>query len=109
MDNQQLDILAALDTELPIVDPKIHVITACLLDLVDADTLRRYDQGYRAGLRRFLADYQAGAPFSVEDMFAAVHETLPEDIDPAVLELLDDRLARFVEVGANIAAANSPL
>jgi len=110
MDSDQLDVLTRLDTALPITDPTIHELTARLLALVDEDTLRGYDEGYRAGLQRLLAGFTTGSPFSVVDLFAAVHKTLPADVDPAVRALLDVRLARFVEVGANIAVADaSPL
>jgi hypothetical protein len=114
MDEHDLDILARLDTQLPLLDGEIERIDARLHRLADTKTLADLLNCYRAGLARFgdrCTDPAHGSitPADIEFLFDAVHQSLPPGIDPAVISALDHRLARLIEIGANIASNGPPL
>jgi len=82
--------------------------------LVEAPTLARLEQSYRVGLAAWGA--RCAAPghgrvteADIEALFEAVHGSVPAGTDRAVVAALDSRMARLIEIAANIASGAPPV
>jgi hypothetical protein len=100
----ELDILIRLDSELPV-------------GLSRASIPSRSTGSFRAIRRASPASASAvshpatgrSPKRTSTSCFESVHASVPADIDPAVIKLLDNRLIRLIEVGANIAGGGQSL
>lgn len=109
MTPNELDALVQLDAGLPVVDPEVGRLTSELQVLLDGPALEELERGYAHGVAVWLNHYmQAGNGTLVEAdvafLFELVHAAVPASTPQPVVTLLDLRLARLIEVAANIAS-----
>lgn len=109
MDSSELDILTQLDSSLRIVDPKVEVLEALLSRLASPETVGQLKRCYNGVLVAWGERCIVNTAQDQEALAEALHASIPADIDPEVIALLDARLFRLIEIGRNIASGGPPL
>ncbi len=109
MDEPELITLLRLDGELPMADPVMIALTERAAELADQATVAAAVGSYQAapkvlGARCLAPGHGPVTAADVGVLIDTAHAGLPEHVDPALVWVLDARLARLTEILADLTA-----